>query len=86
MTSSSSESEYQILERSYPGLSRIELRNVLNERRNGTLIRQTRPILRRNARSTFSNSGNEEEESSTVDEFNSEVKRMFFGVIFASNC
>ena len=73
-STSSSESEYQILERAYPGLSRVELRIVLNERRTGALIRPNRPILRRRARANYSNSGNQEEESSAADEFNSEVK------------
>ena len=75
MSSSSSESEYQILERSYPGLNRNELRDVLNDRRAGAPIRPNRPVLRR--RANHSNLVRHDEELIAVDEVNTEVKRCF---------
>ena len=78
MSSSSSESEYQILERSYPGLNRNELRDVLNDRRAGAPIRPNRPVLRR--RANHSNSVRHDEEPMAVDEVNTEVKIIVYKI------
>ena len=75
-SSSSQESEYQILERVYPGLSRNELRGLLNDRRAGALLRPSRPVLRR--RANHSNSVRHDEEPLVVNEVNTEVKKYIF--------
>ena len=71
-SSSSQESEYQILERVYPGLSRNELRGLLNDR---ALLRPSRPVLRR--RANHSNSVRHDEEPLVVNEVNTEVKNIY---------
>ena len=77
-SSSSQESEYQILERAYPGLSRNELRGILNDRRAGALIRTSRPVLRR--RAIHSNSVRHDEEPMAADEVNTEVKIIVYKI------